>query len=1074
MILRLLGPVELVHEGRSLDVGGPRQRIVLAMLGLDIGRTRSTEQLIDAVWGDAPPVTARGQIQVAISTLRKQFALAGRPDAIRTRAPGYALEPAACDVDSLEFDRLVTIAREDSRAGRATEAAATLRTALKLWRGPALDGIPSDSVRPVARHYDDRRLAATEECLRLDLLLARHAEVCAELTVLIGRFPLRERLYELLMLALYRSGRQAEALATFQRARKALVEEMGIEPGQELRDLEQAILKQSPALDLPAPPPNRAVPARPAAAPDTPEGMDTPGAQEDGFRLIPRQLPATIGDFTGRRAQLDEIKELLVASSRAETPGYAVPIVDISGPGGVGKSALAVRAAHEVSKHFPDGHLYADLHTISGATQITALLARFLRALGIPAKAIPDDAQERAEMYRSRLADSRVLVVLDGVTGAEQVTPLLPGSAGCAVITTSRARLAGTDGVRGIDLAAFDMANALELLAGIVGRERVQAELDTAVELVNLCDALPLALRIAGARLASHPHWRIEWLVQRLRDERRRLDELSHRGLELRSTISLTYRALPPLAQRLFRLFSLVQAPDSPAWVAAALLDTDFATAEDTLDALVEAQVMDTVRYPDSLRPRYRFHDLIRAYAREELLATETPEEQEAALARVLGGWLSLVEEAHREEYGGDYTIIHGRAERWKLPADADVEPAGRPMERLSGERRALVTAVRQAAAAGMDELCWDLALTSVTLFEAKGYFDDWKETTRLAYEASARAGNRVGQAAMSYSLGTLHMFQTRMEQADERFGQARELFEAEGHDHGRALVLRNAAYLDSVRGDDAAMREKYDEALAITRLVGDRIGEAHILRSLAGWWLASGNTERARTLLEQALTISRKESCLRVQAQVLQRFADLHLALDQPSQAQEALQEVLRIVRDSGDRIGEAYALYGLGALRRREKRLDSATDTLTRALHLSRQVGERVVEARSRYALAEIALVRGDHHVASAHLEAARDLFAELGSRTWLERTEDLMIEAGGPNTTAPGTTTVTGSGTTTAVSGSTTATEPGTTSATTPGATTAMAPGATPPATPGVTAAPRPPADQASPGDPGARVS
>ncbi|WP_244950151.1 AfsR/SARP family transcriptional regulator [Streptomyces griseofuscus] len=1056
MILRLLGPVELVHKGRALDVGGPRQRVVLAMLGLNVNRTLSTEQLIDAVWGDAPPVTARGQIQVAISTLRKQFARAGRPDAIRTRAPGYVLELAPESVDSLEFDRLVTSAREDSRADRVTEAAATLRKALDLWRGPALDGVPSDSVRPVARHYDDRRLAAIEECLRLELLLARHGEVCAELTVLIGRYPLRERLYELLMLALYRSGRQAEALATFQRARRALVEEMGIEPGQELRDLEQAILRQSPALDLPAPPPHRAVPAHPAARPDTPDAMntagtpgtpgtadarDTPDTRDSGFRLVPRQLPATIGDFTGRRAQLDEIKELLVASSRAESPGYAVPIVDISGPGGVGKSALAVRAAHEVSRHFPDGHLYADLHTVSGAAQITALLARFLRALGIPAKAIPDDAQERAEMYRSRLADSRVLVVLDGVTGAEQVTPLLPGSGGCAVITTSRARLAGTDGVRGIDLAAFDMANALELLAGIVGRERVQAELDTAVELVNLCDALPLALRIAGARLASHPHWRIEWLVQRLRDERRRLDELSHRGLELRSTISLTYRALPPTAQRLFRLFSLVQAPDSPAWVAAALLDTDFAAAEDTLDALVEAQVMDTVRYPDSLRPRYRFHDLIRAYAREELLATEPPEEQDAALARVLGGWLSLVEEAHREEYGGDYTIIHGRAERWKLPADADVEPAGRPMERLSGERRALVTAVRQAAAAGMDELCWDLALTSVTLFEAKGYFDDWKETTRLAYEASARAGNRIGQAAMSYSLGTLHMFQTQMEQADERFGRARELFEAEGHDHGRALVLRNAAYLDSVRGDDAAMREKYDEALAITRLVGDRIGEAHILRSLAGWWLASGHTERARTLLEQALTISREENCLRVQAQVLQRFAELHLALDQPRHAQEALREVLRIVRDSGDRIGEAYALYGLGALRRREKRLDSATDTLTRALNLSRQVGERVVEARSCYALAEIALVRGDHQLAATHLEAARDLFAELGSRTWLERTEDLMIEAGGPDTAAPGATALT-----------------------TPG----------PPTTaPGTTTATPAPAEQTSPRDPGARV-
>ena len=993
MVLRLLGPVELVHDGRSLDVGGPRQRVVLAMLGLNINRTTSTEQLIDAVWGDRPPTTARGQIQVAISTLRKQFAQAGRAHAITTRAPGYALELDTGSVDSLEFDRLATAAREDARAGRIQKAAATLRTALELWRGPALDGVPSDATQRAAAHLNDRRLAVLEERIRLDLMLARHEEVCAELTALIGRHPLRERLYELLMLALYRSGRQVEALEAFQRARRALIEEMGIEPGQELRDLEQAVLQQSPALDLCAPLQGRNVPSLPAAR----SGAADP--HDGAFRLVPRQLPASISDFTGRRDHLDEIKDLLVASSRTGDPGYAIPIVGISGPGGVGKSALAVRAAHEVNRHFPDGHLYADLHTASGDEQIASLLARFLRALGIPAKAVPDDAQERAEMYRSRLADSRVLVVLDGVTGAEQVTPLLPGSATCAVITTSRARLAGVPGVRSVDLAAFDIANALELLAGIIGRERVRAELDTAVELVNLCDALPLALRIAGARLASHPHWRIEWLVQRLRDERRRLDELSYRGLELRSTISLTYRALPPSAQRLFRLYSLVQAPDSPAWVAAALLDTDFASAEDILDVLVEAQVMDTVQYPDALRPRYRFHDLVRAYAREELFAAEPPEERDAALARVLGGWLSLVEEAHREEYGGDYTTIHGSAKRWTLPADAHADAGSRPMERLSGERRALVTAVRQAAAAGMDELCWDLALTSVTLFEAKGYFDDWEETTRLAHEASARAGNRIGQAAMLYSLGTLQMFQTRMEQADECFGRARELFEAEGHDHGRALVLRNAAHLDCVRGDDAAMREKYDEALAITRLVGDRIGEAHIMRSLAGWWLASGNTERARTLLEQALTISQEEKCRRVQAQVLQRFAELHLAVGRPRQAQETLQEVLRIVRDTGDRIGEAYALYGLGTVRRQEKRLDSAAGTLTRALNLSRQVGERVVEARSRYALAEIALTRGDYELSATHLGAARDLFAELGCTSWLERTEDLLAEAEGP---------------------------------------------------------------------------
>ncbi|MFF4813827.1 BTAD domain-containing putative transcriptional regulator [Kitasatospora sp. NPDC001309] len=1075
MLLRLLGSVELVHEGRSLDLGGPRQRVVLAMLGLNVDRTVSTEQLIDAVWGDAPPTTARGQIQVAVSTLRKRFTQAGRPEAITTRSPGYALELEPADVDGLEFERLVALAREEGGAGRVERAAATMREALALWRGPALDGVPGELAQRAATHLDDRRLTVLEERVRLDLLLGRHGELGAELASLTARHPLRERLYGHLMLALYRSGRQADALEAFQRARRALVEEIGIEPGQELRELERAILCQSPGLDLPghrdgharhaaadpaapslapAPAPVPPVPlvsvaplspppadrgtadpgSAPPPAPTAPAAAAHPGnpghlvhtgqathtthtvqatltthpahpAAEAAFRLTPRQLPASISDFIGRRSQLDEIKKLIVPYAGTQAPGYAVPIVNICGPGGVGKSALAVRAAHEAGAHFPDGHLYADLHTPTtepgapgegGEGRTGTLLARFLRAVGVPAKAIPEDPQERAEMYRSRLADSRVLVVLDGVTSAEQVTPLLPGSASCAVLATSRVRLSRVPGIHRVDVEVFDMSNALDLLAGIIGRPRVQAELDTAVELVHLCDGLPLALRIAGARLASHPHWPVERLVRRLRNERRRLDELSHHGLELRSTISLTYRALPPSAQRLFRLFSLVQLPDAPAWIAAALLDCDPYTAEDTLDLLVEAQVMDIVQYPNQPGPRYRFHDLVRAYAHEQLVATEDAAEREAALTRMLGGWLALAEDAHRREYGGDYTVIHGTAERWRPPLEGRSGAAGTGVDGWDTERLALVTAVRQAAAAGLDELCWDLALTSVTLFEAKGHFDDWEETSRLAQEAAVRAGNTVGRAAMLYSLGTLHMFQTRHEQAQEHFALARELFEAAGHDHGRALVLRNDAFLDGVRGDDLAMREKYDEALTVMRLVGDRIGEAHILRSLAGWWMTAGRPEQARTLLEQALVICRAEHCVRVEAQVLQRFAELHLSAERTDLAEDALREVLRIVRAGGDRIGEAYALHGLGTVHRREGRLDGAVDTLTRALELSRQVGERAVEGRSRYALAEIALRRADRAQAAGHLKACRTLFTELGSKPWLERTEDLLAES------------------------------------------------------------------------------
>ncbi|MFC0548483.1 AfsR/SARP family transcriptional regulator [Kutzneria chonburiensis] len=976
MRVRLLGPVELTADQHPLDLGGPRQRVALAVLGLNVNRVTSVDHLIDAIWGEAPPPTARAQIQVCISSLRKRFGEAGRPDAIKTRSPGYVLELDSSEVDSLEFGELVAVAQQDAEAGRTAAAAATLRTALGLWRGPALDGVTSDLLRHEATVLNDRRLTVLEERFRLDLLLGRHEEANAELPALIGVHPLRERLYGLLMVALYRSGRQAEALEVFQRARALLVEEIGIEPGPELCELEHAILNRSPALDL------------------APVDLAAP---EPETRVTPRQLPTTIGDFTGRDGLLDEIRRLVGAEA-----GLAVPIVAISGRGGVGKSALAIHAAHELGQHFPDGHLYVDLHAPESDDRTPALLARFLRALGVPATSVPDGAEERAELYRSRLADKRVLLVLDGVRDEAQVWPLLPGSPTCAVIATSRSRLSGVPGALCLDVGVFSPDGGLELLGRIIGADRVQAEPEAAAELVALCDGLPLALRIAGARLASRAHWRIDGLVRRLRDEQRRLDELSHRGLEIRSNIGLTYQALPSVAQRLFRLFSLVQAPDSPAWVAAALLDVDLATAEDILDALVEAQAMETVQYPDSPHPRYRFHELIRAYAREQLLDVESTVDRDAALARMLGGWMALAEEAHRREYGGDYTVIHGTAARWRLPAEVSAEIIGTPMTWWDSERHALVAAVRQAAEAGMDELCWDLALTSVTLFEAKGYFDDWRETACHALGASSEAGNRTGTAAAQYSLGTLHMFQTRTAEAANCFRAALMLFEAVGNMHGQALVLRNAAHVDGIRGDNEAMLAKYDEALEIMPLVGDRIGEAHIQRSLAGWWLGQGQTTRARGLLEQALSISRQEHCLRVEAQVLHRFAELHVAVERFDLAREALHRVLRIVRNIGDQIGEAYAVYGLGVVRQREGRLDAAATTMAHALDLSRRLGERLVEARSRYALGEIALLRADFMLASTHLQAARTLFAALGSTVWLDRTLGLLdeVEVGVPS--------------------------------------------------------------------------
>ena len=974
--LRILGPLELMVGGRLFKVGGPRERTVLAMLGLRTDRVVSVEQLIDAAWGDAPPSTARTQIQGCISGLRKLFADAGLPHAIRTRSSGYLLSLSEDELDSQKFRKLVATARAQAETGRVAEAAATLRAALDLWRGPALDGIQSDLVRQGAVLLDDARVAAIEERVRLDLELGRHEEITGELRAQVAEHPLRERLYGFLMVALYRSGRQAESLDVFRRARAALVGELGIEPCQELRDLERAVLSRDPALDLP-------------------HAADQPAQHVQRQPTSLRQLPGTVADFIGRKAQIAEIKQIISAQRQAAAISYAVPIVSIFGQGGVGKSTLALRVAHELGDEFPDGHLYVDLRGPAGEDRTSALLARFLRALGVGGSLIPDDEAERAELYRSRLASKRLLLVLDDVADERQAIPLLPGSPSCAVIITSRTRLSGLPGAHWISVHAFDSPTSRELLSRIVGGERISADPEAVDELIRYCGGLPLALRIAGARLASRPHWRISELNRRLKDEVRRLDELSHHGLELRSSIGTTYRGLPEPVRRLFRLIGLIHAPDFPAWTAAALLDRDLTDAEDILERLVEAQVLETLHGTATGATHYRFHDLIRVYAQERLMETETEAERTAALTRVLGGWLALAERAHRGEYGGDYTILHGTAPRWRL-AEWDDDDTGNPMDWLENERAALVAAIRQAAAAGLDELCWDLALTSVSQFEVKGYLDDWQETARLALDATAAAGNRIGHAAMLYSLGTLHMFQKRLSDTEQFFVAALEVFEAEHDVHGQALVLRNSAHVDRLRGDFERMNAKYTEALAKMRAVGDVIGEANVLRSLAMYRIDEGDADEARAMLTDALALCRGVGYLRGEAQVVSRFADLYLSTGQVLLARRSLHRVLRTVREIGDRMGEAHALYGLGIVRCREGRLDSAETTLAHALSVAQGVGDRLIEGQAHYTLGEIGVARGDTAMATEHLTAARAAFEELGSSLLQAKTLVLLSEA------------------------------------------------------------------------------
>ncbi len=603
--IRILGPPEVLARGRPLRLGGSKQRTLLAVLALHANRVLPADDLIDALWDGAPPATAPSQLQAQVSALRAVLAGGGASRSLLTQPPGYMLrvEPGQLDLDS--FERTCDTARHALADGRAAEAAVLFGAALARWRGPALGRLEARYVRAETARLEELRMAAIEGRIEAQLAAGRHADVVAELLGLVGAHPLRERLRALLMVALYRAGRQAQALDVYREGRRQLVHELGLEPGVELRGVEQAILTSDPVLAAPAPPP---------------------------VARRPSQLPADIADFTGREAEVASICATLAAPERG---AGAVSIAAITGQAGVGKSALAVHVGHELREEFRDGQLYANLRGAADeALDPSALLARFLRALGVQDESIPRSADERADLYRSVLASRRVLVVLDDAAAEWQVGPLLPGSAGCAVLVTSRTRLVGLEGARIVELDVLSAEHAVELLCRQAGRRRVESERGSAEAIVRACGCLPLAIRVAGARLAARAHWPLARLAARLADGRRRLDELTAGHLQVRASFALSYDRLEEDHRRVFRRLALFNSPVFTARAAAALLDVPLGRAEDAIETLVDAHLLTVAGPIVGGATRYRFHDLLRDFARERAVAEDGHRELSSGLAR--------------------------------------------------------------------------------------------------------------------------------------------------------------------------------------------------------------------------------------------------------------------------------------------------------------------------------------------------------------------------------------------------------------------------------------------------------
>lgn len=743
------------------------------------------------------------------------------------------------------------------------------------------------------------------------------------------------------------------------------------------------------------------------------------------------QLPTDIADFTGRGEHVDRLCELL---GRGRTGDGAVSIGAIAGLGGVGKTVLALHVAHRLRSDFPDGQLYVNLGGAEATPAEPAhVLGRFLLALGVESSAIPEGLEERAVLYRGLLADRKVLVVLDNAAGEAQVRPLLPGSASSAVLVTSRVRLTGLPGVSLVDLDAFEPAHALELLARMAGHARVSAEQGTAAEIARLCGYLPLAVRIVGARLAARPHWSLADLAGRLRQEQPRLDELTAGDLAVRSSLAMSYGALEPGTQRAFRLLGLLDAPDFAPWVLDALLGTRGEVGREHIDALADARMLACAGSDATGELRYRFHDLVRLYARECARETESPEQRSEALARALGGWLALADaaDAHLDERVA--SDIPGPAERWR-PEAAGEGITDDALSWFESERASLVASVGQAASEGLADLAWELAARSVTFFAVAGHYDDWFATHMQALDACTRAEDRRGEAVMLRNLVCLRM--TGMQSlpgviltgAEKALATFRDLAEPEGE----VDVLLARAYACRHRGDYAEALACGDSAMTAAEAIGYELGQtrAWYLRAvicreqgryaeafdhatrclelldattavddrlLALWELAGACRDRraARSVsrrLERGIETCRRRGKRLFEAYLLLAVGDLAVRFGRRG-ARVALEEALSVFRERAVLFGQEVALRLLGELDRIEGDADRAVERLGQAAEMARRLRRTHERALTLAALAEAHHARDDPTAAAEAWQTARDLFEQLGNATEAAKIVDRM---------------------------------------------------------------------------------
>lgn len=993
MEFRILGAVELLADGRMCDLGSPKERCVLAALLYELGQPVETDSLIDAVWGEDSPDDPRPLLHVYLSRLRRRMREAARDDRNRiARGSGYyVLDVDRGNVDLHQFRALRIQAHAAYESGDYDRAATLLRNAEMLWRGSPLAGLGGKWAARIRKALEEEHLGAIRERVEAELRLSRHADLVGEIAELVAKHPHDQRLVGHLMLAQYRSGRAAEALETYRATHRRFVEELGTDPGAELRELHQRVLSEDPELAV-----------EPAA--------QTPSSS--GSR--PRDnLPRDIPHFTGRAAEIGK----LMYWADSDLARTTVTVVAISGMAGVGKSTFAVHAAHLFTDRYPD-RLYLNLHAhdpVQEPMDPMSALGILLRTLGIAPRSVPATLEERAALWRALLANRRALIVLDDADDSEQVRSLLPGAPGCLVLITCRRQMMGLPGVYWLSLDTMTVDEAISLFTHVVGPERAD---DTAAitEVVRLCGYLPLAIRLQGSRFRQRAAWSIADLASQLSRSHNTTSHIPLDQREIAASLELSHRNLSREHQRLFRLLSLHPGADFSVYAAATIGNESLSATELALEELLDHHLLNE-HFPD----RFTFHDLIRQYAWHRAHLDEHESDLRNAEHRVLDYYLYMVARAADVIYP-----FHHR-----MAADPAHVPVAQPPLNtqsdfrawIESERTNIISIINYADKKGWPQHASLLPHLLARFLDTWGYWADavtlhriavraWRELGNISGEARAltdlslslgRTGrhtealdcartalrifrnhaDRVGEADVLDYMGLIFWRSSRYQDALSCHEDALAIWRAMNHRHGQAVTLGHSAFsLWHMSQYEEAM-DRGTRALAIYQEVGDLQGAGKALNNIAVVQQHIGWYEEALKRYRQALAISQSMGDRQGEAIMLNNIGNICRRTKHFEESLDYYRRALRIYRDIGDRRCEADTLNNLGAAFLLIGHCNDALVNHQKALVLAHAIAERYEEARSLCSIGDAHLQNKSYAAAEDDYRTALELSDQIGDR-------------------------------------------------------------------------------------------